>query len=89
LANSGHIAGIIQGKDAKPGKQYFYDNDQVTVQSPPTDWLDSASKQDGSWWPQWISWLEQFSGKNKKINEINLNKFKELYPAPGKYVIEQ
>jgi len=89
LANSGHIAGIIQGKDAKPGKQYFYDNDQVTVQSPPTDWLDSASKQDGSWWPQWINWLEQFSGKNKKINEINLNKFKELYPAPGKYVIEQ
>jgi polyhydroxyalkanoate synthase len=89
LANSGHIAGIIQGKDAKPGKQYFYDNDQVTVQSPPTDWLDSASKQVGSWWPQWINWLEQFSGKNKKINEINLNKFKELYPAPGKYVIEQ
>ena len=89
LANSGHIAGIIQGKDAKPGKQYFYDNDQVTVQSPPTDWLDSASKQDGSWWPQWINWLEQFSGKNKKINEINLNKFKELYPAPGEYVIEQ
>ena len=89
LANSGHIAGIIQGKDAKPGKQYFYDNDQVTVQSSPTDWLDSASKQDGSWWPQWIKWLEQFSGKNKKINEINLNKFKELYSAPGEYVIEQ
>lgn len=89
LANSGHIAGIIQGKDAKPGKQYFYDNEKITVQSPPTDWLDSASKKDGSWWPQWISWLEQFSGKNKKINEINLNKFKELYPAPGKYVVEQ
>ena len=89
LANSGHIAGIIQGKDAKLGKQYFYDNEKITVHSPPTDWLDSASKKDGSWWPQWISWLEQFSGKNKKINEINLNKFKELYPAPGKYVVEQ
>ena len=89
LANSGHIAGIIQGKGAKPGKQYFYENSNSDVTTNPTQWLDSADKKDGSWWPQWISWLEQFSGKNKKINEINLNKFKELYPAPGKYVIEQ
>ena len=26
LANSGHIAGIIQGKDAKPGKQFYFEN---------------------------------------------------------------
>ena len=89
LANSGHIAGIIQGKDAKPGKQYFFNNDKVNVQSPANEWLNSAEKKDGSWWPQWINWLEQFSGDTKKIADINLNKFSELYPAPGKYVVEQ
>ncbi len=89
LANSGHIAGIIQGKDAKPGKLYFYDNDKVTVQSPASEWLESATKNDGSWWPQWINWLEQFSGKNKKIADISLKKFKDLYPAPGEYVVEK
>ncbi len=89
LANSGHIAGIIQGKDAKPGKLYFYDNDQVTVQSPASEWLDTATKNDGSWWPQWIKWLEQFSGKSKKISDISLKKFKDLYSAPGEYVVEK
>ena len=89
LANSGHIAGIIQGKDAKPGKQYFFNNDKVNVQSAANEWLNSAEKKDGSWWPQWINWLEQFSGDTKKIADINLNKFSELYPAPGKYVVEQ
>jgi len=89
LANSGHIAGIIQGKDAKPGKQYFFNNDKVNVQSAANEWLNSAEKKDGSWWPQWINWLEQFSGDTKKTADINLNKFSELYPAPGKYVVEQ
>jgi polyhydroxyalkanoate synthase subunit PhaC len=89
LANSGHIAGIIQGKDAKPGKQHYYSNDKVTVTSPATDWLETAKKQDGSWWPEWTNWLEQYSGEAKAISNINLNKFSEIYSAPGEYVIEQ
>ena len=89
LANSGHIAGIIQGKGAKPGKQYFYENNNSDVKTNATQWLDTADKKDGSWWPQWISWLEQFSGKAKQSKEINAGKFKPIYNAPGEYVVEK
>ena len=89
LANSGHIAGIIQGKGAKPGKQYFYENNNSDVTTNPTQWLDSADKKDGSWWPQWISWLEQFSGKTKQPKELIAGKFKPIYNAPGEYVVEK
>ena len=89
LANSGHIAGIIQGKGAKPGKQYFYENNNLDVKNNATQWLDTADKKDGSWWPQWISWLEQFSGKAKQSKEINAGKFKPIYNAPGEYVVEK
>ena len=89
LANSGHIAGIIQGKGAKPGKQHYYSNNKVDVQSDASAWLDAAEKIEGSWWPQWIDWLKQFSGTEKKSKEIDSNKHKEIYPAPGQYVIEK
>jgi polyhydroxyalkanoate synthase len=89
LANSGHIAGIIQGKGAKPGKQHYYSNGKVNVQSDASAWLDSAEKIEGSWWPHWIDWLKQFSGTEKKSKEINTNKHKEIYPAPGQYVVEK
>jgi polyhydroxyalkanoate synthase len=87
LANSGHIAGIIQGKGAKPGKQYYFENKKMEKDS--DKWLENAKKIEGSWWPKWMDWLKDHSGEVKKVNEINLNKFKEIYKAPGKYVLEK
>ena len=87
LANSGHIAGIIQGKGAKPGKQYYFENKKMEKDS--DKWLENAQKIEGSWWPKWMDWLKDHSGEVKKVNEINLNKFKEIYKAPGKYVLEK
>jgi len=87
LANSGHIAGIIQGKGAKPGKQYYFENKKMEKDS--DKWLENAEKIEGSWWPKWMDWLKDYSGEVKKVNEINLNKFKEIYKAPGKYVLEK
>ena len=87
LANSGHIAGIIQGKGAKPGKQYYFENNKLEKDS--EKWLEGSKRVEGSWWPKWTEWLKQYSGQLKKVNETNLNKFKELYKAPGKYVLEK
>jgi len=87
LANSGHIAGIIQGKDAKPGKQYYFENKKIDQKS--DKWLEQAKRIEGSWWPKWTEWLKQYSGELKTINETNLNKYKEIYKAPGKYVLEK
>ena len=89
LANSGHIAGIIQGKGAKPGKLYYYENKNFNVNLDPEAWLKDAAKQDGSWWPLWIDWLKKYSGKSVEAKQINQNKFKEIYKAPGLYVTEK
>jgi len=87
LANSGHIAGIIQGKGAKPGKQYYFENSKLEKDS--EKWLEGSKRVEGSWWPKWTEWLKKYSGDLKDINEINLNNFKELYKAPVKYVLEK
>ena len=87
LANSGHIAGIIQGKDAKPGKQFYFENSKLEENA--EKWLKNSIRVEGSWWPKWIDWLKKYSGELKDINEVNLNKFSELYQAPGKYVMEK
>ncbi len=87
LSNSGHIAGIIQGKSAKPGKQYYFENNETCKQ--PEKWLNKANKIEGSWWPKWAKWLEKYSGQTKKLKALNLNKYKTLYKAPGKYVLEK
>ena len=36
-----------------------------------------------------MEWLKQQSGELKKVEQINLNKFKEIYKAPGEYVLEK
>ncbi len=87
LANSGHIAGIIQGKGAKPGKQYYFENKKLEKDS--EKWLEQSKRVEGSWWPKWMEWLKQYSGELKDTNQINLKKLKEIYKAPGQYVLEK
>ena len=87
LANSGHIAGIIQGKGAKPGKQYYFENKKLEKDS--EKWLEQSKRVEGSWWPKWMEWLKQYSGELKDANQTNLKKLKEIYKAPGQYVLEK
>jgi len=85
LANSGHIAGIIQGTENKPGKLHFYTK-KFEKGKTQDEWFNSANKVDGSWWPVWISWLAVNSGQLKKPSELNAKNFEVLYEAPGQYV---
>jgi poly(3-hydroxyalkanoate) synthetase len=36
-----------------------------------------------------MEWLKQYSGELKDVNQINLKKLKEIYKAPGQYVLEK
>ncbi|MFZ9219248.1 MAG: class I poly(R)-hydroxyalkanoic acid synthase, partial [Candidatus Fonsibacter ubiquis] len=85
LANSGHIAGIIQGTENKPGKLHFYTK-KFEKGKTQDEWFNSANKVDGSWWPVWVSWLAVNSGQLKKPSELNAKNFEVLYEAPGQYV---
>jgi polyhydroxyalkanoate synthase len=89
LSNSGHVAGIMKGKNSKPGKSFFYSTDDDNIKITPDKWLKSAKKNEGSWWPAWIKWLAKRSGNLKDAKELNLNKFPAIYDAPGQYVIQK
>ncbi len=58
LSGSGHIAGVVN-PPAK-NKYGYWTNDNC----PPNadNWLRTATEHKGSWWPEWIKWLDPHSG---------------------------
>ena len=59
LAASGHIAGVVNPPAAE---KYGY----WTNKAFPADadaWLDTAAEHPGSWWPHWMSWLNDHAGE--------------------------
>ena len=87
LANSGHIAGIIQGKESKPGKLHYFINTKSDFNDNSENWLKNANKVEGSWWPKWIEWLKPYTGQKIKI--IHNKRYNKIYDAPGKFVLEK
>ena len=59
-ASSGHIAGIINPPGGKGA--YWTRETGDAAASSPEQWLQSASRHEGSWWPDWTAWLSARSG---------------------------
>jgi polyhydroxyalkanoate synthase len=85
LAQSGHIAGIVNHPDKK---KYGY---WVSDASPGVEldaWRAGSTAHDGSWWPDWASWLGRRSGKKIDAADSFPDTVQRLEPAPGRYVRE-
>lgn len=83
LGGSGHIAGIVNHPAKK--KRNYWTNDQLPETT--EEWLATASNHEGSWWSDWIVWLD--SKNEKMVNarvELGSTGFPEIEPAPGRYV---
>lgn len=82
-AGSGHIAGVINPPSS--GKYNHWTNDDL----PPTPdkWLDGATDNKGSWWPDWEEWLSAKSGPTVAARKPGAGKLKVLEDAPGSYVL--
>ena len=84
LAGSGHIAGVINPPDpAKPKYGYWTYNRKVKS---PDAWLEKAEQHEGSWWPEWRTWLDKFSGGQIPARVPGKGRLKVIEPAPGSYV---
>ncbi len=82
LGNSGHIAGVIN----PPTKtKYGY---RTAKDNPPDaeDWLESSKEHPGSWWPDWIRWVNRYSGGRVKARTPGSKDYPPIEPAPGHYV---
>ena len=83
LAGSGHIAGVINPA-RKPKYQYW-------IGGPPKgsfdDWFAAASEHPGTWWLDWIKWIEAQAPEKVPAREPGEGKLKAICDAPGEYVL--
>lgn len=78
LAGSGHIAGIVNAPEAK--KYGYWTNSECPAK--PEDWLKHAVEHKGSWWPEWIRWLDHYAGEKIAARQAGPG----IEDAPGSYV---
>jgi polyhydroxyalkanoate synthase len=85
LTTGGHIAGIINHPDKK--RREYWTNDDATTN--PETWLAGADHFDGSWWVDWIPWLEERSGAQVTPPSMDNDEFPPITEAPGTYVLDE
>ena len=78
LAASGHIAGIVNPPSAE--KYGYWTN--TACPASPDDWFKDAAQHKGSWWPEWLSWLDQFASDRVPARPVPTG----IEDAPGSYV---
>lgn len=84
LGESGHIAGIIN-HPAK-NKRGYWTNDSDTAD--PDEWLEGATQHKGSWWVDWVPWLDEQSGDLIEPPAMGSDEYPPIMDAPGAYVLE-
>ncbi|TBV08640.1 class II poly(R)-hydroxyalkanoic acid synthase [Phytopseudomonas dryadis] len=83
LSNSGHIQSLLN----PPGnpKANHFENGKLT--SDPRAWYHEAEPVAGSWWPQWLSWIQERSGARRETQMALGNaEYPPMEAAPGTYV---
>jgi polyhydroxyalkanoate synthase len=83
LSNSGHVQSILN----PPGhpKANFVENGKLS--SDPRAWYYDAQRTDGSWWPSWLSWIQERSGAQREtLTALGNQNYPPMEAAPGTYV---
>jgi polyhydroxyalkanoate synthase len=85
LSSSGHIASLVNPPGNPRASYRVGDVDEPD----PAFWTESAEQHSDSWWPDFVSWLGERSGKKKAAPEaLGGAGMAPLEPAPGSYVLE-
>ncbi len=83
LSNSGHVQSILN----PPGnpKANYYENGKLT--SDPRAWYYDARHIQGSWWSEWLGWVQERSGEQREtIMALGNQDHLPMEAAPGTYV---
>ena len=83
LSNSGHVQSILN----PPGnpKANYVENGKLS--GDPRAWYYDAQNHEGSWWPEWLTWIQERSGSERETRmELGNAKYPPMEAAPGTYV---
>ncbi|MES2721607.1 MAG: alpha/beta fold hydrolase [Pseudomonadota bacterium] len=90
LAGGGHNTSVV----SPPGKPRAYYRQSVSEACgdyvDPDLWLEMTPKQEGSWWPAWVTWLDEHSS-GERVDPPPMgppDAIGSLGSAPGLYVFE-
>ncbi len=90
LTNGGHNAGIIS-EPGHPGRHLRMRTKRADERYvDPDSWFAETPVVEGSWWPEWVSWLEARSGPTGPPPALGNEAlgYKPQGPAPGRYVLQ-
>ncbi len=82
LGGSGHNAGVINPPAAN--KHGYWTNPEMPHAA--EQWMDGATRHEGSWWPEWQAWLTRDGGERVPARVPGKGRLKAIEPAPGSYV---
>ena len=85
LASGPHNAGIVSPPEAHRGGYRVLTSQAEDPYLDPADWREIAAKREGSWWPEWVAWLDARSTPGAAPPPMA----KALCSAPGTYVLQQ
>ncbi len=92
LTGGGHNTSVVS-PPGKPGAYYrVSQRDACEAYVDPDIWLASTIRREGSWWPEWVRWLEQRSSVERVAPPTMGRAGQEagaLPAAPGAYVLER
>jgi polyhydroxyalkanoate synthase len=90
LTSGGHNAGIIS-EPGRAGRNYRVLTTEADDRySDPDVWQAQAVAKEGSWWPEWVSWLASRSGEPVPPPAMGAPGagYRPLDDAPGTYVLQ-
>ena len=90
LTSGGHNAGIVS-EPGHPHRHYRVATRDVNGRYvDPDHWLNRTSEKEGSWWPEWVAWLDAHSGASTAPPPMGAPKagYAPLADAPGSYVLQ-
>lgn len=86
LSGSGHVQSLVC-PPANFKAKYFTNHN---AGSDPEAWLKGGTEHKGTWWDNWIEWIEKRSGdKRPAPTALGGGGYEAIEPAPGRYVHQQ
>jgi polyhydroxyalkanoate synthase len=91
LTSGGHNAGIVSEVGHKGRHFRISHRDADAPYVDPDTWCAQTKTEEGSWWPAWLSWLDQRSPARTPPPSLGApdKGYPLLEDAPGKYVLER
>src|SRR6187551_2893141 len=83
LSGSGHIAGVVNPPASN--KYQYWTNDNIKDVNV-AQWMKGAVEHKGSWWPDWLQWLEAIDSERVPARAVGTAGMPPIEDAPGSYV---